>query len=191
MEKSRFLVLVFSFIPGAGEMYLNMMKKGATIMGLFWGISFISGSMGINSSVLMFALPVIWFYSFFETHNMKHFTLDYRKECDDRFFYNMDSIFENGGFFSKLGNRNRVIGIVLIIFGFVAIFKTVQYPFYRLMDSINPVVANFIHSVFNMVPDVLISIFIIFLGFRLIKGKNSSEEKDYIEYTGKDDDYEK
>ncbi len=186
MEKSRFLVLIFSFIPGAGEMYLNMMKKGAAIMGLFWGISFISGS--INSSILLFALPVIWFYSFFETHNMKHFSFDYRKECDDKFIYSIDSIFDNGGFFANLGNRNKVIGIILIIFGFVAIFKTIEYPFYRLMGSINPVIAGFIQYILRTIPDVLISIFIILLGIRLIKGKNNNDDKDYIEYTGKDDD---
>ena len=185
MEKSGFLVLIFSFIPGAGQMYLNMMKKGAVIMGLFWGISFISGGLGINLSVLLFALPVIWFYSFFDTHNMKHFSFDYRKECDDKFF---NGIFDNECIFEKLGNKNKVIGIILVVFGVVAIFETIEYPFYRIMDSINPIVAGFIRSIINIIPNVLISIFIILLGLRLIKGKNYADDKDYIEYTGKDDD---
>ena len=37
-KKSRFLVFILSFIPGAGEMYMGFMKQGVTLMAVFAGI---------------------------------------------------------------------------------------------------------------------------------------------------------
>ena len=69
MRKSSFLTFCFAFIPGAGQMYLGMMKKGTAIMALFAALSFLSGFL--NLGILLAALPVIWFYSFFDTFNLK------------------------------------------------------------------------------------------------------------------------
>ncbi len=62
--KSKTLTVFFSLIPGAGHMYLGLMKKGTGIMGLFFfSICLISW---VQLEILGFALPVIWFYSFFD-----------------------------------------------------------------------------------------------------------------------------
>lgn len=56
--------LALSVIPGAGHMYLGYQKKGLTIMGSFFFSIFFMGWLGI--SMLLFLLPLIWFYSFFD-----------------------------------------------------------------------------------------------------------------------------
>ena len=38
MKKSRLFSLLCAFCPGAGEMYMGLLKRGASIMLLFWGI---------------------------------------------------------------------------------------------------------------------------------------------------------
>jgi len=40
MERSKFWAFVFSFMPGAGEMYLGLKRKGTEIMLIFLGIFF-------------------------------------------------------------------------------------------------------------------------------------------------------
>ena len=50
--KNRGLAIIFGLLPGAGHMYLGKMKRGLTLMILFWGIIGVSGSMG-------FALPTV------------------------------------------------------------------------------------------------------------------------------------
>ena len=62
-RKSGFLTFCFSFLPGAGEMYLGFMKMGVSLMSLFLGI--IIASILLNLGIIMFAEVVIWFYSFF------------------------------------------------------------------------------------------------------------------------------
>ena len=58
------IALALSVIPGAGHMYLGYQKKGLILMGLFFFSIFFMGWLGI--SMLLFLLPLIWFYSFFD-----------------------------------------------------------------------------------------------------------------------------
>ena len=59
MERNKFLVFCFAFVPGAGQMYLGMMKKGLVIMGAFWAV--IAIAVMLNLGVLFVFLPIIWY----------------------------------------------------------------------------------------------------------------------------------
>ncbi len=62
------LTLALSIIPGAGHMYLGYQSKGLIIMGAFFFSIFFMGWLGI--SLLLFLLPLIWFYSFFDAMHL-------------------------------------------------------------------------------------------------------------------------
>ena len=64
MKKSRFFGTLCSFIPGAAHMYLGLKRQGLQLMALFFFPMVISGLLGID--FVFFALPIIWFYSFFD-----------------------------------------------------------------------------------------------------------------------------
>ena len=68
-QKKGFLVFLCSLIPGAGELYMGFFQKGLSIMILFWSIFALCSATGMGWS-LMF-LPILWFYSFFDVHNLK------------------------------------------------------------------------------------------------------------------------
>ena len=78
MKKSRLFSLLCAFCPGAGEMYMGLLKRGASIMLLFWGIV----ALCTLIPYLMFLLPVIWFYSFFDSLNSRHLTPEQLQEID-------------------------------------------------------------------------------------------------------------
>ncbi len=70
-QRSRFLTILFSCIPGVGHLYLGLMVRGFTFMVAFFGwITFVAflamASQKDGLLVLMLALPVLWFYSFFD-----------------------------------------------------------------------------------------------------------------------------
>ena len=71
-KKSGFLTFCFSFLPGAGEMYLGFMKMGASLMGMFFAL--IGVAYALNLPVLFFGIIVEWFYSFFHVHNLAGLT---------------------------------------------------------------------------------------------------------------------
>ena len=56
MERNKFLVFCFAFVPGAGQMYLGMMKKGLVIMSVFWTV--IAVAVMLNLGVLCVFLPI-------------------------------------------------------------------------------------------------------------------------------------
>ena len=57
-------------------MYLNMMKKGLAIMALFWSVIAVTALLSMEA--LLFILPIIWFYSFFDTFNSARYNYDQR-----------------------------------------------------------------------------------------------------------------
>ena len=68
-KKSGFWTFMFSWLPGAGEMYMGFMRMGLSLMGLFWGI--IALSIFFNAGFLMLIDVIVWFYGFFQRKTMK------------------------------------------------------------------------------------------------------------------------
>ncbi|MFR7396932.1 MAG: hypothetical protein ACLUTA_18255 [Blautia wexlerae] len=66
-QKRGFWLFIFSLIPGAGEMYMGFKKQGLSIMLMFWGVFAVGSCTGMDW--LVFLIPIIWFYSFFNVHN--------------------------------------------------------------------------------------------------------------------------
>ena len=67
-KKNSFWRLCFSFLPGAGEMYMGFMKMGISTMSLFMAVFFFAVTLEFGA--LMIVGLVIWFYSFFHVHNL-------------------------------------------------------------------------------------------------------------------------
>ncbi|WP_353093112.1 hypothetical protein [Tissierella praeacuta] len=64
LANKKIITLALSMIPGAGHMYLGHQKKGLIFMGGFFFAIFFMGWLQL--SFLLFLLPLIWFYSFFD-----------------------------------------------------------------------------------------------------------------------------
>lgn len=104
------ITLSLSIIPGAGHMYLGYQKKGLLIMGTFLFSVFFMGWLGI--SLLLFLLPLIWFYSFFDAMHIVDGNKD--ESMDEEF--KLPSI------------KHEWIAYALIIMGFVIIIERILYP---------------------------------------------------------------
>ena len=76
-KKNSFFTLIFSLVPGAGQMYMGFMKRGLSLMSCFFLILFTS--VWLNVGPLMLLAMIVWFYSFFDTHNL-------RSTPDDEFY---------------------------------------------------------------------------------------------------------
>ena len=72
-KKNGFWTFWFSFIPGAGEMYMGFMKMGISLMGLFCLVVFLAYTLDMPA--ILFVGVIIWFYGFFHVHNNRY--MDY------------------------------------------------------------------------------------------------------------------
>ncbi|MCX4321188.1 MAG: hypothetical protein OSJ44_15985, partial [Lachnospiraceae bacterium] len=90
-KKSGFLTFCFSFLPGAGEMYLGFMRMGVSLMGLFFALIALAAVLDLPA--LLFVLVVVWFYSFFHVHNLAGMSDDEFFNTEDEFLFNLDAFF--------------------------------------------------------------------------------------------------
>ena len=73
-RKNGFLTFLCACCFGAGQMYLGMMKRGVSIMLAACLIFAVGGVLGI--SILLVLLPVVWFFAFFDTFNLRAMGVD-------------------------------------------------------------------------------------------------------------------
>jgi hypothetical protein len=62
------IAVAFSAIPGAGHMYLGLLKQGAQLMAAFFLVLVVTGWLQLG--LLVFLLPVMWFYSLFDVYHL-------------------------------------------------------------------------------------------------------------------------
>ncbi len=109
-KRGEFWILLFSLVPGAGHMYLGWMRKGAELMIMFFGATYLTYSLSLN--VFFFTLPVIWFYSFFDALQLASAKQARPQESRPSFVV----------------WSQRSIGIGLIVLGGVILFDRIASP---------------------------------------------------------------
>lgn len=115
MKKSKkFLAMIFSAIPGAGHMYIGLQKQGLQYMSIFFFIIFLNNSLDIG--FLMFILPIIWFYSFFDMLNKT--SIDGPLEDDNIIF--IAWLGKKDNWFKE---KNKLAGYLLVAIGAILIFQ--------------------------------------------------------------------
>lgn len=170
-KKNRFFLFCCSFIPGAGELYLGFMNMGLSLLMSFGILSVIVGFMGIG--VLAFLPAVLWVYSFFHANNLGSLTDEQFYSMEDTYLFGFSNTDMESIKKSLSGRYRKVIAIILIILGIsmlwnVAmdfIYYTVGYEFY------DRYIAPYTNVISHTMPQLIISIVIIWFGIRLINGK--------------------
>ena len=175
MRKSRILTFLFGLMPGAGQMYLGYMKRGVSLMSMFFMIIFLAGFF--NISFLLFLLPIIWFYAFFDTMNLR--SMSYEFLPHDDFLIHFDSI-QSGALSSFFRRRHLFGGILLIFLGIYILMNNALLPFLYRAFNLD------LYWLFDGIPTFAIAIVIIWLGIHLIRGTTHpiAIEDGYQEYHG-------
>lgn len=186
MEKNSLLTFIFSFMPGAGEMYLGMMKKGTAIMTGFFAVIFVGALLRMEELAVI--LPIIWCYSFFDTINMRKYSPEGRIEMDNKFGEDI-KVFFGRDWSGLLKKKNTIFGIGFVLLGLYLLFENFVMPILnRFCDYIGSYV---LYDVVRGIPSMVVAFLIILLGIQLLKGSKIKEEikdEDLIEYEGDKDE---
>lgn len=184
-KKNRFLTFIFSFIPGAGEMYMGFFKQGASIMLVAFGIIAVTGMLEMGPLIAI--LPVLWCYSFFHVHALASAPDEEFYSLEDRYIFNFKDDDVNGLLHSS--KAQKIFAVILIIIGVSSIWQMIE----NILSSVIPGYwESGIRYVFSSVPQLVIGLLIIAAGVYLIKGKKQEldqqetvnplyVEKSYIE----------
>lgn len=164
-KKGKFWTFIFSFLPGAAEMYMGFMKKGISIMALFF-ICFIVPVMMRVSDILILIAVLVWFYGFFHARNMAAYSESELQEIPDEF------IWESVGSLGKIKISDPAMrkwgAAILIIYGLSLLWQTTSRFIYALTPE---TVWRYISPVVEEVPQLAVACIIIALGAKLVAGK--------------------
>ena len=175
-QKHGFWVFIFSMIPGAGEMYMGFKKQGLSIMLLFWGSIALASITGLGWLAMF--LPVIWFYSFFNVHNLKSLSEEEFYSVEDNYILHMDQFSGDMGKF--LQKHQSAAAGVLILFGICILWSRFTSLLYFIVPNN---MADYVYNICNSLPQIVIAVGIIAAGIYLLtqqkkKLKQETETKD-------------
>ena len=171
-KKNGFFTFIFSFMPGAAEMYMGFFKQGASLMGIFLlGIA-LPNFLGLYDFNLCTSV-LIWFYGFFHARNLA-------KQRDEVFYELKDGyIWEE--FLSEKAVRitsptvRKWAASILIILGAFVLWQNFSNAIYNFIPER---LWNYVYPVMENIPRVVIGVVIIAIGIKLIAGKKEELKQD-------------
>lgn len=171
-RKNKLFRFIFSLLPGAGEMYMGFMKMGVSLMTLFFGLVVISTFLRLDA--LLFICIIVWFYSFFNVHNIAGMPEEEFCMLEDQYLVHFNQLFPEN-FMTKI--NNKVIGLILVIVGIYMLIREIWHMTSHLLpDEIVMILDSFFYNL----PRFLVGIGIIILGLFMIRGKKKQLEQ--LEY---------
>ena len=169
-RRSRFLTIVFSCLPGAGHMFMGFMKIGLSLMVSFFLIIFLSSWLGLGS--LMYIIPILCFYSFFDCIGKCYASDDEFARFEDHYLFSFDKISDANVIFN--GKGRLVVGILILLIGVDMLIKSIVYG---LISKISSELYSTILEIMSYLPQLVIGFVIIAIGVYLIIGKKRSIDK--------------
>ena len=170
-QKRGFWLFIFSLIPGAGEMYMGFKKQGISIMLLFWGVFAVGSCTGMDW--LIFLIPIIWFYSFFNVHNLKSLSEEEFYSVEDSYVLHMDKLL--GDVNTLLSHHRKLTAIILIVFGASILWNNLVDFFYMILPGY---LAEVLGSFAYHLPQLVVAVAIIFTGIYILTRKKDALDKE-------------
>ncbi|MDQ7096409.1 hypothetical protein REC12_22700 [Desulfosporosinus sp. PR] len=115
----KFLFFCMSLIPGAAHMQMGLFRRGLQLMIIPLGMIFVSDFIGLDSLIPLVLIPV-WFFSFFESYNLKKQQLQGLSLNDQDLFNHQ--LFD----YTLLLKNRRSIGVIVIVIGFLSLSHVME-----------------------------------------------------------------
>lgn len=173
-KKSRFWLFLFSFMPGAGEMYMGFMKMGISLM---LGFMILVAIVGYTNLGVLAVFPVaMYIYSFFHANNLSSLDDVTFHNIEDQYLFGFDGIEHMN---VKLNGRNRKIAaVILIVLGVMMLWQVIFNLLCDIFGWDNRFLSAIYYFVRDDLPRAVVGIGVIWAGLALIRGKRIGIEED-------------
>lgn len=195
MKKNGILTLLFACIPGAGQMYQGYMKRGLSLITLFF-LCIMAGMLLLEPLVL--TALIVWMYSFFDTFNLRAQIIAENAPADD---YLVHINWKDKRMQNFMMDSHKLLGWGLIALGgLVAYENIIMRVFGDVMwrwGQNNPVFRAF-YLMLDELPQIVTCVALIVCGLWLVRGPKGKkvhrkkaeepEDEDFREYTAAEAD---
>lgn len=168
-KKNRFLLFIWSLIPGAGEMYLGFMKMGVSLM-LGFALLVLLPAVTYIDALAVFPV-VMYIYSFFHANNLGTLSDEEFYAAKDQYLFGMEGV--DGIEKIRVGisaRYKKVTAVAMIVIGVIMLWNMI-YDWLVHIFGWNNFYVTQIRFFTNRIPRVVIAIAVIWIGCRLIRGK--------------------
>lgn len=194
MKKNGILTLLFACIPGAGQMYQGYMKRGLSLITLF----FLCIMAGMLLEPLVLTALIVWMYSFFDTFNLRAQFIAGTAPADDYLVHFNTKDTRLTLFFR---DSHKLVGWGLIALGAMVAYQNIIM---RVLGDVmwrwgqnNPVFRAF-YLMLDELPQIVTCVALIVCGLWLVRGPKGKkvhrkkaeepEDEDFCEYTAAEAD---
>lgn len=165
-QKKGFWLFLFSLIPGAGEMYMGFRKQGLSIMLIFWSVIALASGTGMGWMIMF--LPILWFYSFFNVHNLKCLSEEEFYAIEDSYILHLDDFLGDTGEIMK--KYRTLVALLLIVFGISILWNNFTDILFWILPSN---LSRMLSSISYQLPQIIIAIAIIIAGIYILFDKKN------------------
>ena len=172
-KTNRFLLFLTSCLSGCGQMYQGYMKRGISLLLLFFAIFVVMTFLSLTP--LAFLLPVVWAYAFFDSYNLRA-RLEDGAAPEDAYLFGLSEM-DQRQMRALLGRRHSLIGWVLVALGVYMLYDTV-------LDQMDWLWNSWLYSLLRYdVPRLAVTVLVIALGVWFIRGPKARREDDIPAFT--------
>ena len=180
-KRNGLLLFLTSCIPGCGQMHQGYMKRGLSLMLVFWGI--MSITFLLNIEALLFILFPAWLYAFFDSYNLRTRRETGAPPEDDDYLFSIPDP-DSKRLESLCLQRHTLIGWLLAALGVYMLYSSLIR---RVLEALQYYfdVAGWLYSFFSYdVPRLIMTFGIIALGVWFIRGpKKTVYQEDIPDFT--------
>ncbi|WP_432662053.1 B-box zinc finger protein [Wukongibacter baidiensis] len=163
---SSFLAFIFSLVPGAGQMYLGLMKRGLQLMVLFT-IPIIVGNIFYFDGWFIILNVIVWFYSFFDCLHIRR-DINEGKAIKDELIYDISMIDVKELNYKHLGIGLIAVGGVVILNNGLSELGRFIYNHFSYGDDF--------HRLFRFIRQSSFPVLLIIVGVYLLKKSRAEKE---------------
>ena len=192
MKKNGILTFLFAFVPGAGQMYQGYMKRGLSLITLFF-LCIMAGMLLLDPLAL--TALIVWMYSFFDTFNLRAQFIAGTAPADDYLVHFNTKDARLTLFFR---DSHKLVGWALIALGAMVAYQNIIM---RVLGDVmwrwgqnNP----FFRAVYLMLdelPQIVACVALVVCGLWLVRGpkgkkvhRDTPDDEDFREYTAAEAD---
>ena len=171
-KKNGFFTFIFSFMPGAAEMYMGFLKQGASLMGVFLLCCVLPDQLGLHDFNFV-SVVFAWFVSFFHARNLATMRDEIFYELKDGFIW--EEFAENRNIRVSNPTLRKWAPSILVIVGVLMLWNNFSAIIYNFIPER---IWNYVYPVMEKLPQIVIAVVIIAIGLKLIAGKKEALKKD-------------
>ena len=171
-KKNGFFTFIFSFMPGAAEMYMGFLKQGFSLMAIFLLSFALPNFLGLYDFNFV-SVILVWFFGFFHARHLATLRNEIFYELKDGFIW--EELLPNETVRTTGRTFRKWVATILVAVGAIVLWKNVSSMVYNFIPE---KIWQQVYPVVEKVPQVVIAIIIIAIGIKLIAGKREELKKD-------------